>query len=148
GGNPANIALYGQDENDSAWAICKINMILHGINDDEQIKIGDVIHEPQHKESGALMRFDRVLSNPPFSMRYTKAGLEKDRRFKYGFPSESGKKADFMFVQHMLGVLKPDGLMATVMPHGVLFRKQTEGEIREGMIEDDVIEAVIGIAPN
>jgi type I restriction enzyme M protein len=94
------------------------------------------------------MRFDRVLTNPPFSQNYTRAGTEYQERFRYGWCPESGKKADLMFAQHMVSVLRPQGMLATVMPHGVLFRGGDEKKIRQGFIQDDLLEAVIGLAPN
>ena len=147
GGDPRNLRLYGQDENGGVWAICKMNMILHGVPD-AGIENEDTIGKPQHKEGGELMRFDRVISNPPFSQNYSRADLDFPERFRYGFAPETGKKADLMFAQHMLASLRQGGMMATVMPHGVLFRGGAEKEIRQGFIEADALEAVIGLAPN
>ncbi len=147
GGDPGNLSLYGQDENGGVWAICKMNMILHGVPDAD-IQNEDTIGKPQHKEGGELMRFDRVISNPPFSQNYSRTDLDFPERFRYGFAPETGKKADLMFAQHMLASLRGGGMMATVMPHGVLFRGGAEKEIRTGFIEADALEAVIGLAPN
>ncbi|MDP9475652.1 MAG: type I restriction-modification system subunit M [Actinomycetota bacterium] len=147
GGDARNLSLFGQDENGGVWAICKMNMILHGVPDAD-IQNEDVIGKPQHKEGGELMRFDRVLANPPFSQNYSRQDLDFPERFRYGFAPETGKKADLMFAQHMLASLRSGGMMATVMPHGVLFRGGAEGEIRTGFIEADALEAVIGLAPN
>ena len=147
GGNPRNLALYGQDANGGVWAICKMNMILHGIQDAD-IKNEDTLEAPLHVEAGELMRFDRVISNPPFSQNYSRDGMKFPERFRYGFAPEGGKKADLMFAQHMHAVLRSGGMMATVMPHGVLFRGGDEKRIRQGFIEDDVLEAVIGLPPN
>jgi type I restriction enzyme M protein len=147
GGDPRNLSLYGQDENGGVWAICKMNMILHGVPDAD-IQNEDTIGKPQHKEGGELMRFDRVISNPPFSQNYSRTDLDFPERFRYGFAPETGKKADLMFAQHMLASLRSGGVMATVMPHGVLFRGGAEKEIRTGFIEADALEAVIGLAPN
>ena len=94
------------------------------------------------------MRFDRVITNPPFSLNYTKDGIPFPERFRYGWCPEGGKKADLMFVQHMISVLRPQGIVATVMPHGVLFRGGAEREIRKGLLDDDLLDAVIGLAPN
>jgi type I restriction enzyme M protein len=124
-----------------------MNMILHGITDAD-IQNDDTLIHPQHREGGELMRFDRVITNPPFSQNYSRQGMEFPERFRYGFCPESGKKGDLMFAQHMLAVLRTGGMMATVMPHGVLFRSGQEKEIRKGIIEDDLLEAVIGLAPN
>lgn len=147
GGNPNNLALYGQDNNGGVWAICKMNMILHGIPD-ANIQNDDVLTNPLHLDGGELMRFDRVITNPPFSQNYTKEGMKFPERFQYGFCPETGKKADLMFLQHMLAVLRPGGMMATVMPHGVLFRGGEEKKIRKKIIEADLLEAVIGLPPN
>lgn len=148
-GNAKNLSLYGQEANGGVWAICKMNMILHGIVTDEKaIQNDDTIANPLHIEGGELMRFDRVISNPPFSQNYSRKGLKFDWRFRYGFCPENGKKADLMFVQHMVAVLRSTGMMATVMPHGVLFRGGVEKEIRQKFIEDDLLEAVIGLPPN
>ncbi len=147
GGDPRNLALYGQDANGGVWAICKMNMFLHGIPDAD-IQNEDTLLTPLHVDEGELMRFDRVISNPPFSLNYTRKGMKFPERFRHGFCPESGKKADLMFLQHMLSVLRPRGMMATVMPHGVLFRGGAEQEIRASLLKDDLLEAVIGLAPN
>ena len=147
GGNPSNVSLYGQDNNGGVWAICKMNMILHGIPD-ANIQNEDVLMSPLHLDAGELMRFDRVITNPPFSQNYSKEGMKFPERFPYGFCPETGKKADLMFLQHMLAVLRPGGMMATVMPHGVLFRGGEEKKIRTKIIEADLLEAVISLPPN
>jgi type I restriction enzyme M protein len=138
GGDSRNLGLYGQDENGGVWAIAKMNMLLHGIPDAD-IRNEDTIGHPQHKDGGELMRFDRILTNPPFSQNYSREGMEFSERFAYGFAPETGKKGDLMFAQHMLAVLRPDGVMATVLPNGVLFRSGAEHEIRRGFVDDDLI---------
>lgn len=147
GGNSRNLRLYGQDNNGGVWAICKMNMLLHGIADAD-IRNEDTIVDPQHLEGGELMHFDRGITNPPFSQNYSRDGMIFPERFHYGFCPETGKKADLMFAQHLLASLRPNGMMATIMPHGVLFRGGVEQEIRKGFLEDDVLEAVIGLPPN
>ena len=142
-----DLTLAGQEYNGGTWAVSKMNMILHGVLN-ANLENDDTLANPLHKEGGELMRFHRVLTNPPFSQNYSRAGMEHPERFKYGFAAETGKKADLMFAQHVLAVLTPDGVGATVMPHGVLFRGGKEKEIREGVIRDDRLEAVIGLAPN
>ncbi|SNZ06951.1 type I restriction enzyme M protein [Persephonella hydrogeniphila] len=146
GQDPSKLSLYGQELNGITWSICKMNMILHDIPD-AHIENEDVLTNPAFKENGYIKQFDRILANPPFSQNYTKAGMEFPERFKYGFTPENGKKADLMFLQHMIASLKPDGILATVMPHGVLFRGNQEKIIREGIIKDDLIEAIIGLPP-
>jgi type I restriction enzyme M protein len=145
GQNPQNLALYGQDSNGTVWSICNMNMILHNITR-FTIENGDTLEDPLILENGQIRKFDRVLANPPFSQDYSRANLKFTNRFREFCP-EKGKKADLMFVQHMIASLKPDGHMATIMPHGVLFRGGKEKLIREILIEDDVIEAIISLPP-
>lgn len=145
--NAKNLRLYGQESNGGVWAISKMNMLLHGIPDAD-VRNGDTLGDPLHKEGGELMRFDRVISNPPFSQNYEQKALPFKERFRYGFCPESGKKADLMFVQHMLAVLRPGGMVVTVMPHGVLFRGGAERDIRTGILDDDLLDAVIGLGSN
>ena len=97
----SNIALYGQDSNPTTWAICKMNMFLHNIND-AQITLEDTLQAPQFVESGYIKKFDLVIANPPFSQNYSRANMEFPQRFRYGFAPEKGKKADLMFAQHMI----------------------------------------------
>ena len=147
GGNPSDLALYGQEKIGSTWSICKMNMLLHGIGHAD-IRQGDTIREPLHKdETNELRRYHRVLANPPFAQKYIKKDIAFPGRFHVFMP-EKGKKADLMFVQHMLAVLRPDGKMATIMPHGVLFRGGEEREARKSFIERGVLEAVIGLPAN
>lgn len=148
GGNGNNLFLYGQDSSGSAWVVCKMNMILHGIREKADIQNEDTLAHPRHLDHGELRRFDRVITNPPFGINYSREGMEYRERFRYGFCPESGKKAELMFIQHMLAVLRPNGLLATIAPHGVLFRGGKEGQIRKGFIDEDLIEAVIGLGPN
>src|SRR3989442_2941696 len=145
GENPDDLALYGQDSNCTVLSICIMNMILHNITR-FTIENGDTLEDPLILDHGQIRKFDRVLANPPFSQNYSRAGLKFPSRFREWCP-ETGKKADLMFVQHMLASLKPDGHMATIMPHGVLFRGGKEKLIRELFIKEDVIEAVISLPP-
>ena len=147
GGDPTNLVLAGQENNGTTWSISKMNMLLHGIRDAD-LRNDDTLTNPEHVRDGELVRFDRVITNPPFSQIYDKASLTHTERFRYGYTPEGGKKADLMFLQHMLAVLKTDGIVATVMPHGVLFRSGAEGTIRRAIIEDDLIDTVIGLGPN
>lgn len=147
GQNPRKLALYGQDSAGTTWSICKMNMILHNIPD-AQIENEDTLDNPMFVEGNYIKQFDRVIANPPFSQNYTRANMKFEQRFHFGFTPETGKKADLMFVQHMIASLKPDGKMATIMPHGVLFRGGTEKMIREGIVKEGIIEAIIGLPPN
>ena len=143
GADPNDLALYGQDSNGTTWSICNMNMILHNITR-FKIENGDTLEDPQILQNGQIRKFDRVLANPPFSQNYSRANMKSPSRFREWCP-ETGKKADLMFVQHMLASLKGDGHMATIMPHGVLFRGGKEKLIRELLINDDVIEAIISL---
>lgn len=143
GENAGNLHLYGQDSNGTVWSICNMNMILHNILN-FTIENGDTLEEPLILEHDKIKKFDRVLANPPFSQNYNRKNVKKTERFDEWCP-ETGKKADLMFVQHMLASLKGNGHMATIMPHGVLFRGGKEKLIRENFIKKDVIEAIISL---
>jgi len=143
GGNSSDLSLAGQEAIGTTWSICKMNMLLHDISHAD-IRQEDTLRHPQHKQAGELVRFDRILANPPFSQNYIKKDIEFPARFNVWMP-EKGKKADLMFVQHMLAVLKADGKMAVVMPHGVLFRGGDEADARKFFIEQGWLEAVIGL---
>lgn len=145
-GNTHNIKLNGQENDGGVWATCIMNMILHDVKDFE-IEHGNTLEEPLFKDlGGKYKKFDKILANPPFSLNYKKENLTQTSRFKWGYSPES-KKADLMFVEHMASSLKKNGLMAVVVPHGVLFRGSKEKEIRSAMLEDNIIDAVIGLPP-
>ncbi len=133
----------------NTWAICQMNLFLHGI-DEAQVVRGDTLRHPKHVHRARLRKFDRVLANPPFSLKNW--GYEEWRagdafgRDRYGCPP--GKYGDLAFVQHMLASLAPAGMLGVVVPHGILYRGGAEKTIRRGLIEDDLIEAVISLAPN
>ena len=145
GENPSNLMLSGQERNLSTWAICKLNMFLHGVRGAD-IRKGDTLGDPQHIENGELMRFDRVIANPPFSLKKWGRDLAENDgygRFRFGLPPKDA--GDLAFVQHMIASLNKEGVMGVVVPHGVLFRSGSEGEIRKGILESDLLEAVIGL---
>ena len=148
GGNPRNLTLHGQEKNLSTWAICKMNMLLHGLPD-VRIEKGDTIRDPKLVDEGELLLYDRVIANPPFSLdEWGRDVAENDghARFRFGVPPKT--KGDLAFVQHMVAVLNTSGRLGVVMPHGVLFRGSAEGKIRQGLLQEDFFEAVIGLAPN
>ncbi|MRH91578.1 N-6 DNA methylase [Nocardia sp. SYP-A9097] len=161
GEDPELLSVYGQEKNGASWSMAKMNMLLHGIWDAD-LRNGDTLTDPLHLvenpgyQRGAtrigLQNFTKVLSNPPFSLNYDLPALrrveESHGRMAFGYTKPDSKKADLMFVQHMIAVLEEHGVAATVMPHGVLFRGGEEKRIREEMLEADVIEAVIGLGPN
>lgn len=148
GQNPRNLSLFGQEKNLGTWAIAKMNMLLHGLPD-ARIDKGDTIRDPKLRDGGALMVFDRVIANPPFSLdEWGREEAEHDPfgRFRFGIPPKT--KGDLAFVQHMIATTNSTGMVGVVMPHGVLFRGAAEGDIRKGLLEEDLVEAVVGLPPN
>jgi type I restriction enzyme M protein len=168
-GNNINVSLYGQEKNLGTWAIAKLNMLLHNF-DSADLRKGDTLVSPQHKNGdNELMLFDRVIANPPFSQdrwwtpaevsqekKLDKHGKEKEvtpnyasvvadkfGRLHYGIPPRG--YADMAFMQHMLAVLKQDGRMGVVLPHGTLFRGGAEGSIRQKLLEADLVEGIVGL---
>ena len=145
GDNPQNLSLFGQEMNLNTWAICKMNMFLHGVFNAD-IRKGDTLGDPQHLSGGELMSFDRVIANPPFSLaKWGKEEAEADPygRYPYGTPPKDS--GDLAFIQHMIASLNAKGKMGVVVPHGGLFRGSSERDIRRGILEDDLLEAVIGL---
>ena len=148
GGDPRNLTLHGQEKNLGTWAICKMNMLLHGLPD-ARIEKGDTIRDPKLVDEGELLLYDRVIANPPFSLdEWGRDVAESDGygRFRFGVPPKT--KGDLAFVQHMVAVLNATGRLGVVMPHGVLFRGAAEEKIRQGLLREDLFEAVIGLPPN
>ena len=148
GGDKRNLSLFGQEKNYNTWSICKMNLFLHGL-DDVDVRRGDVLRHPQLIDDGELMRFDLVVANPPFSLdEWGYEELQEDgyHRFTYGSPPKS--KADYAFIQHMIATTNETGRVGVVVPHGVLFRSGGEGKIRANLLKADLLEAVIGLAPN
>ena len=151
GGNPQNLVLHGQERNLGTLAIGKLNMLLHGLPS-ARLEAGDVIAEPGLlDETGRLLSYDRVIANPPFSLKSWGSEFaphDPHHRFdRYGaMPPKT--RGDFAFLLHMLGVTNAQGMVGVVMPHGILFRGGAEGKIRRGIVEADLFEAVIGLAPN
>jgi type I restriction enzyme M protein len=146
GQNANDLELFGQENDPTVVAICKMNIILHNIIK-YNIEYGDTLEEPLNEKDGQLIQFDRVIANPPFSQNYNRATMQNTARFSYGFAPETGKKGDLMFVQHMLASCKRTGKVVVVMPHGVLFRGGKEKEIRENMLKADVLEGIISLPP-
>ncbi len=155
-GRKAN--LFGQEYNGTVWSIAQMNMLLHGIST-AWLENEDTLADPRHIEGGELRRFDRILTNPPFSINWGHTEKSPDgslawnpafreERFRFGEVPLGSKKADLMFLQHMLAVCRDEGMVATVLPHGVLFRGGEEKGIRAGIIEEDLLEAVIGLPAN
>ncbi len=148
-GNWASLSLFGQEKNINTWAICKINMLLHGIKN-SRIEKGDTIRKPKLiTKDNHLLVYDLVIANPPFSLKNWGIEIaEQDpyNRFKFGIPSNN--YGDLAFLQHMLATLRPSGRMGIILPHGILFRGGAEKRIRKALIDYDLIETVIGLPPN
>ncbi|MCH7381216.1 MULTISPECIES: type I restriction-modification system subunit M [Acinetobacter] len=145
--NSKEYALYGQEAIGSTWSLAKMNMFLHG-EDNHKIEWGDTIRNPKLLDkNGDLMLFDIVTANPPFSLDkwgYEQAENDKFDRFRRGLPPKT--KGDYAFISHMVETLKPvTGRMGVVVPHGVLFRGSSEGKIREKLINENLLDAVIGL---
>ena len=129
------VAVYGQELNAQTWALCTMNMFLHGV-DDARIWQGDTLSNPQNLEDDKLMKFQVVVANPPFSLD----------KWDSGFLAKASLDA---FVLHMLNSLDAEnGRMAVVLPHGVLFRGASEGKIRKQLVEMNLLDAVIGLPAN
>ncbi len=144
-----NYSLWGQESNGSTWALAKMNMFLHKIGSG-QIEWGDTLRNPLLLEESALMRFDVVVANPPFSLdKWGRDNAEKDRhkRFHRGLPPKS--KGDYAFISHMIETMDlQTGRMGVIVPHGVLFRGGAEGKIRRQLIEENLLDGVIGLPAN
>ncbi len=152
GKNARSLSLFGQERNLNTWAICQMNLFLHDI-DDADVRRGDTLREPKHtvgEGRGAIRTFDRVIANPPFSLKEWGHSVWSNGdpygRDTYGTPPKG--YGDLAFVQHMLASLNENGKLAVVVPHGVLFRAGAEGAIRKAFIENDLVEGVISLAPN
>ena len=142
-----NYALYGQEAIGSTWSLAKMNMFLHG-EDNHKIEWGDTIRNPKLLDkNGDLMLFDIVTANPPFSLdQWGHDGAENDKfsRFRRGIPPKT--KGDYAFISHMIETMKPkSGRMGVVVPHGVLFRGSSEGVIRQKLIDENLLDTVIGL---
>lgn len=144
-----DFALFGQESNGSTWALCRMNMFLHGM-DAARIEWGDTINNPKLIENDSLMKFEVVVANPPFSLDKwgaEAAAADRYNRFHRGVPPKS--KGDYAFITHMIeSMAAVDGRMAVVAPHGVLFRGGGEGRIRKALIEENLLDAVIGLPAN
>ena len=144
-----DFSLYGQEITGSTWALAKMNMFLHGM-DNARIEWGDTIRSPHFIEDRTLMKFEVVVANPPFSLDkwgVDEAGTDPYNRFHRGIPPKT--KGDYAFISHMVeSMTAQDGRVGVVVPHGVLFRGSTEGVIRKALIEEGLLDAVIGLPAN
>ena len=141
-----DFALFGQELNGSTWALARMNMFLHGL-DAARIEWCDTFNSPALIEEDQLMKFDVVVANPPFSLdKWGRENAESDpfNRFWRGLPPKS--RGDYAFISHMIEIAKrQSGRVAVIAPHGVLFRGGSEGKIRKALIEENLLDAVIGL---
>ena len=151
GGDRRNLLLHGQERNLGTLAAGKLNLLLHGLSA-ARLEAGDVIAEPGLVDSkGRLLSYDRVVANPPFSLKnwgHDFAPNDPHRRFNRFKAIPPRTRGDLGFLLHMLAVTNAKGMVGVVMPHGILFRGGAEGKIRQGIVEADLFEAIIGLTPN
>lgn len=144
-----DFALFGQESNGTTHALCRMNMFLHGM-DSFRIEWGDTLGNPRLVEGDCLMQFDIVVANPPFSLDQwgiTDAEADPFNRYHRGLPPKG--KGDYAFITHMIETARAGtGRVGVVVPHGVLFRGAAEGRIRQKLIEENLLEAVIGLPAN
>ena len=144
-----NYSLFGQELNGDTWALCKMNMFLHDL-ENARVEWGDTINNPKLIECDTLMKFDVVVANPPFSLDKwgaDTAAADPYNRFFRGIPPKS--KGDYAFITHMVETAVTDtGKVGVILPHGVLFRGASEGKIREHLIEENLLETVVGLPAN
>ncbi|MDN3205645.1 type I restriction-modification system subunit M [Algoriphagus sediminis] len=142
------LSLFGQEKNLTSSSIARMNMFLHGI-EDFQIARGDTLREPAFFQADGLRTFDCVIANPPFSLKDWGAGNWVNDPFGRNIAGVPPKgNGDMAWVQHMIKSMNSTGRMTVVLPHGALFRKGAEGRIREELLRQDLLEAVIGLGPN
>ena len=148
GQNPRNLSLFGQEKNLGTWAICKMNMLLHGLPD-RRIEKGDTIRDPKLLDGGELILFDRVIANPPFSLdEWGREVAEHDPLRPLpvrGAAEDQGRPR--LRAAHGRDD-QQTGMVGVVMPHGVLFRGAAEGESARACLQEDLVEAVVGLPTN
>lgn len=142
------LKIFGQEKNLTSSSIARMNMFLHGIEDFD-IKRGDTLRNPAFFEADGLQKFDCVIANPPFSLKEWGAEDWANDPFGRNIAGVPPKgNGDMAWVQHMISSMKDNGRMTVVLPHGALFRKGAEGKIRKALLEQDLLEAVIGLGSN
>ena len=144
-----NFSLFGQESNGSTWALAKMNMFLHGM-DNARLEWGDTLRNPRLIEQDSLMKFDIVVANPPFSLEkwgHEDADNDPFNRYHRGIPPKT--KGDYAFITHMIETaVEQGGRVGVIVPHGVLFRGSSEGRIRKHLIDDNLLDTVVGLPSN
>ncbi|MZG04207.1 class I SAM-dependent DNA methyltransferase [Streptomyces sp. SID5614] len=148
GGRPHTLHLFGQESVPDTAGVARMNLYMHNLTQ-FRVEIGDTLRAPKFKNpDGTIGRFDVIVANPPYSLKWTPWPASDPRSIAMGGVA-SGKSADWAFVQHMIGSMKPgSGRAGVVLPHGVLFRGGSEADIRRKVVEEDLLEAVIGLPTN
>ncbi|MEU6131419.1 type I restriction-modification system subunit M [Saccharopolyspora sp. NPDC047091] len=147
GAAPNGLTIYGQENDNATWALARMNMILHG-NETHEIVQGNTLTDPKFRQNDRLATFDYLVANPPFSVKTWKNGVENDYGRFDGFATPPDKNGDYAFLLHMVKSLKSTGKGVVVLPHGVLFRGNVEGQIRQELIKRGLIKAIIGLPAN
>lgn len=144
---PNGLTIYGQENDNATWALARMNMILHG-NETHTIVQGNTLADPKFRTGDTLTTFDYLVANPPFSVKTWRNGFEKDYGRCDGFATPPDKNGDYAFLLHMVKSLRSTGRGAVILPHGVLFRGNTEAQIRKELIRRGYIKAIIGLPAN
>lgn len=145
--SPHGLTIYGQENDVATWALARMNMILHG-NETSDIRQGNTLADPKFRSGDKIDTFDYLVANPPFSVKTWKNGVENDYGRFDGFDSPPDKSGDYAFLLHMIKSLKSTGKGAVILPHGVLFRGNAEGNIRRELVKRGYVKAIIGLPAN
>lgn len=144
---PNGLTIFGQENDIATWALGRMNMILHG-NATHDLRLGNTLASPKFLEKGALKTFDYIVANPPFSVKTWRNGFDFSFDRFAGFDTPPEKNGDYAFLLHIVKSLKPRGRGVVVLPHGVLFRGNSEARIRSELLRRGYVKAVIGLPSN
>lgn len=144
---PNGLTIYGQENDSATWALAQMNMILHGF-ETHDLRLGNTLASPKFTANGSLQTFDHLVANPPFSHKTWTNGFDYSFGRFDGFGAPPAKNGDYAFLLHMVKSLKPRGKGVVVLPHGVLFRGNSEARIRTELVKHGYIKAIIGLPPN
>lgn len=145
--SPNGLSIYGQENDIATWALARMNMILHG-NETPEIRPGNTLASPKFLKGDELLTFDYIVANPPFSVKTWKNGVRNDFGRFEGYDTPPDKNGDYAFLLHMVKSLKSSGRAAVIMPLGVLFRGNAEGNIRAALVKRGLIKSIVALPPN